>query len=448
MELLKIKKTCCVIALWVLSVGIGYGQQVTLDEASQMASTFLSGSNIHMSGQPMQIVAVNDTLYPNLFFFNNIDGGWAIVSGDKRCQPILAYSDEGSLSMNDAPEAFYWLMESYNATIDSLSQCPSLTANIGWDESNSANNAPSRVVVAPLLQKDGKFVAWNQKGNADILPEPDKCYNKFCPHDSVLGGNSDGRALVGCVAVAMGQILWYWEWPKAAIVKDDNDNSLIRVYDWEKMPTRLRNTTDMYSVDQVANLLHDIGVASKMDYGIHGSGASNSDARNALRNVFAYIDSAAFNTIHTNLYEIMKQDLDLSRPVYFSGANLADSTAHAMVIDGYDIKDNFHLNFGWGGYHNGYYSLTSQNFYYPDGQSAFYRLRPIQVDPHGIISGNIDLDDEFVYQHEGAVTIRDYVTIDSGKIGVVYSERGIFLDNEVSIERGAEVLFYVKNADL
>lgn len=447
MELLKIKKTCCVIALWVLSVGIGYGQQVTLDEATQMASTFLSGSNIHMSGQPMQIVAVNDTLYPNLFFFNNIDGGWVIVSGDKRCQPILAYSDEGSLSMNDAPKAFYWLMESYNATIDSLSQCPSLAADLGWNESNSANNAPSRVVVAPLLQKDGEYISWDQHGNADYRPEPDKSYNKFCPHDSVLGGDSDRRAAVGCVAVALGQIMWYWEWPKAAIVKDDNGNNLIRVYDWEKMPTRLYNSTEVYSVDQVANLLHDAGVAANMNYGIGESTANDSDARNALRNVFAYIDSAALNTIDTDRKEIMKQDLDLSRPVYFSGVNPSTESGHAMVIDGYDIKDNFHVNFGWDGAFVGYYSLSSRALMYTEHQNAFYRLRPIQVDRHGIISGDVDFDSTFVYQHVGSVTIRDHVTIDSGKIGVVYSEKGILLDNEVSIERGSEVLFYVKNDD-
>ena len=35
--------------------------------------------------------------------------------------------------------------------------------------------------------------------------------------------------------------------------------------------------------------------------------------------------------------------------------------AHAWVCDGYDASGDFHMNWGWAGYEDGYYNLNALN---------------------------------------------------------------------------------------
>ena len=83
---------------------------------------------------------------------------------------------------------------------------------------------------------------------------------------------------------------------------------------------------------------------------------------------------------------MLKQDLSNGRPVLYCGQsyrNDADSTvagAHAFVFDGYDARNYFHVNWGWHGSCDGYYSLdvlrplTQYNF--TSYQYCFFGLEP------------------------------------------------------------------------
>ena len=60
----------------------------------------------------------------------------------------------------------------------------------------------------------------------------------------------------------------------------------------------------------------------------------------------------------------MKSDLAAGRPVIYGGQSYRNDDegtlagGHAFIFDGYDTMDYFHVNWGWGGSCNGYYSTT------------------------------------------------------------------------------------------
>ena len=54
--------------------------------------------------------------------------------------------------------------------------------------------------------------------------------------------------------------------------------------------------------------------------------------------------------------QMLKTDLDNGRPIQYAG--FGQGGGHTWVCDGYDNDNNFHMNWGWGGTYDGYYSLN------------------------------------------------------------------------------------------
>ena len=143
-------------------------------------------------------------------------------------------------------------------------------------------------------------------------------------------------------------------------------------YNWASMPNSL-NSNNI----SVATLLYHLGVSVDMQYSPSGSGAFSSDARDALVEYFGYSENAALlpkNSfpIETFKYKI-KNELNLNRPVYYSGSS--NSGGHAFVCDGYQGDNHFHFNLGWSGYGNGYFYLSNVNGF-NQGQSALFYVYP------------------------------------------------------------------------
>ena len=131
----------------------------------------------------------------------------------------------------------------------------------------------------------------------------------------------------------------------------------------------------------VATLLYHLGVSVDMQYSPSGSGAYSSDARDALVDYFGYSPNAQLlpkNSfpIETFIYKL-KNELNLNRPVYYSGSG--SGGGHAFVCDGYQGDDFFHFNWGWSGYANGYFYLNNLNpggTQFNQGQAAMFYVYP------------------------------------------------------------------------
>ena len=113
-------------------------------------------------------------------------------------------------------------------------------------------------------------------------------------------------------------------------------------------------------MDAVARLMSDVGISLSMAYALGGSGAMP-NANNSRRCLYspdirredrsAYGDWAAW-------FCLFQDQADRGWPAIL--ATFKPYSAHAVVIDGYRIQDaidQVHVNMGWGGYADNYYSL-------------------------------------------------------------------------------------------
>lgn len=155
-------------------------------------------------------------------------------------------------------------------------------------------------------------------------------YNDLCPMDST----GEFRTVAGCVALAMGQVMHYWEWP--------------RKYFWEDMlPTYEGVKYSLMQGHAVAMLLRDCGKSVNMNYGA-ASGAQSIMQPLALTYNFGY--SKTLQYLFRDFYSLeeitlmLKTELAAGRPILVSG--FSQSLAHAFVIDGYDENDCFHIRLG------------------------------------------------------------------------------------------------------
>jgi hypothetical protein len=85
-----------------------------------------------------------------------------------------------------------------------------------------------------------------------------------------------------------------------------------------------------------------------------------------LRDYMSYDDGISFlkmSDYATEDFEgIIRGELNANRPVIISGQS--SSYGHAFVCDGYEYKDAlpyYHMNWGWGGYSNGYFLMTTKD---------------------------------------------------------------------------------------
>lgn len=120
------------------------------------------------------------------------------------------------------------------------------------------------------------------------------------------------------------------------------------------------NYTDAQAA-AVAKLLYHCGVACEMDYG-PSSGANVTPA--ILSTYFGY-DSDLMQDLNRDVFtlaewsQIMDKELTAKRPILYGGQS--SDGGHEFVCDGTDGNGLYHINWGWGGYQDGYFDVTILN---------------------------------------------------------------------------------------
>lgn len=281
--------------------------------------------------------------------------GFAIVSGDDDMPEIVGYADHGTYDANNMPAAMAAFLNNYRATIEAMKQGnASAIKNIAEAKALRANNTRATTAVSPLLGD----IKWNQS-------EP---YNNMCP-------KYDGTNLsaTGCVATAMAQVMMYWKYPKelkADINEYETYTHKLQVageskgqkYDWDNMlPTYTNNNYTQTQANAVAKLMLHCGKAVEMDYD-EESGAIVTPGH--LAKYFGYDSDLMLNLMRTcfTLAEwtaIIDKELQAKRPILYSGRTT--NGGHQFVCDGSDGNGLYHINWGWGGYQDGYFDITILN---------------------------------------------------------------------------------------
>jgi len=190
----------------------------------------------------------------------------------------------------------------------------------------------------------------------------------LCPY---LGGQ---RCYVGCVATAMCQIMRYYRWPDSGTGSHTyywnggNRNLTANFsdsYDWAYMPLNISAYDTIRERNAAAELCYEAGVAVDMMYGTNGSGAYTSDVANVLKTYFKYSPQTKVvwrsnYASRSSWFQVFRNQRDSSRPVQFS--IYTPTSGHSVIIDGYlttDTLNKVHINMGWGGGYDAYYTLDN-----------------------------------------------------------------------------------------
>ena len=275
------------------------------------------------------------------YIYNDAGGnGFVIVASNDAMGEVLAYSTSGAIDTARLNPEVRFLLQSYRDVYNQLKSNTQLTTQ--------APHAPKPAdVVLPLIKS-----RWGQG-------EP---YNKLTHY------------YTGCVATAMAQIMYYHQWP----LRGQGSNSYTVNYEgqtrsadfsqsqyaWEQMrPTYTYGSYTKQQEDAVAKLMSDVGISVYMQYTPNSSSAQNFAAAQAFRSYFDY-DAAIVtkeNEGNAHFLEVIQDELRKGFPLYISGNQRSGASGHAWVADGFDSEGLIHMNFGWDGQADGYYSLAALN---------------------------------------------------------------------------------------
>ena len=178
----------------------------------------------------------------------------------------------------------------------------------------------------------------------------------------------DGRLpQAGCVPVACAIIMNHYRWPYCGVggavpgrAYSQSGGTAVRdlsqPYAWSSMQSSYSSGQD---AGCVARLLADIGAVCNTFYGVESSYTFLPE--NGIIRRFGYNPDMqrVYRSDHSDSlwHDMIRQELEGNRPVLYSAARTGGS--HTFVIDGYDSSGRYHVNWGWGGNHNGWYRLDN-----------------------------------------------------------------------------------------
>lgn len=366
------------VALLLLSSLTLAAQWRTPQEAMGLVKSFRqnqsSGPHRVASRQTPQLAYTHEVEGNPLYYAFNMgtDDGFVLVSGhEDAAVDVLGYSNTGKFDKNNMPDGLKWLLNGYAQELEVLAkmECTPLRSKAPLRKVAKAN-------ISPLIQ-----TKWGQ----------DAPFNRLCPSGCVTG----------CVPTAVSQIMYHYRYPtqgKGSHTYQSNGQLLTAdfgatTYDWDNM---LKEYGWAEYPDEkalaVATLLYHIGVSIEAQYGSSTSGSMET-AIESMYNYFGYDDGMYYiqrdNYTEEKWDELIYNELANNRPMIYNGRG--NGGGHAFIVDGY-ADEKYHINWGWDGYDDGYYSLSSlippsYAAYggFTKGQNAYLCLVPADAEPAGTL---------------------------------------------------------------
>lgn len=327
----------------LLLAATGFAKEVSQSEAVEVAQRMMKQKNVTVS-QVSSVTPVSFNGKNAYYAVQFLPAGWALISADDVANPLIGYSADGVFPVVNMPDNMRGWLDMNAEQISEYSKIGG-KRNAGWDKAEIVPMAESDKVSQLIT------VQWNQSSP----------YNKYCPTNASIG-----RAVVGCVAVAMGQAMTvpkYPERPEGQVTYNNVNYGSIScnfsnepAYNWTNIISGANNK------DDVARLLWHCGASVKMGYSPSASGSYNSSVATALKQYFGYPNSvkylsrADYNDSEWN--SILLNELKEGRAVVYGGYSPEGGAGHSFNLDGYDGA-HYHVNWGWGGAGDGNFSLDN-----------------------------------------------------------------------------------------
>ncbi len=386
-----VAKTVLPIIL-VLSVCLVKAEKASYDDVQKVACNFMKRS-FGRTDSIVEVVKFDTLGITTMYAINFEKGGYVLVSGSYKADPILAYSEYDKFLPKERienegvkeflgdcnAEIIYREDENLRSTDDEFS------AKKWKDWLKNKIYTPvyyseTYIKEVPNLLYDsiiGDAVEWNQKvcyeeilySNTTENPRG-ICYNNMMPS---VKGRCD-HASAGCLPVALAQVMWKWKWPEN-IKYEYKGEEYTSEYTWDSMPTRLSVFSSTRNMKEISTLLRDCGYMLNVMYDCGPTGGIGEYIYDSLVNK-NLIEYNGFGNIFTNEYSklcenepsvtypmaewlnMVVMDLIAGRPVIVS--SIIPPGGHCYVISGFQRQEDgcyFYVNFGWGGSQNGYYNI-------------------------------------------------------------------------------------------
>lgn len=357
--------------------------------------------------------------------------GFILISGHDSAMPCLGFGFDANFILDGMPGNISGLFNSFKTDIREMLD----------------NDTPQRQDIRELWNR---FTSneFNYTRERNVSPLIDAEFNQSGGWNNGVTSGIGFNGPVGCVSVAMCQVMHYWNHPyvgESSHSYNEDDYGLISI-SFEDSYYDFDNMAATYATGPSQLLLFHAGVSVNMDYDFSGSGAyvvgGYPSSEYALQTFFKYSNNIShvykqfFSD--TEYRNILKEELDNNRPIIARGFDNSDYGGHAWNIDGYN-GNNLHCNWGWGGASNGYYNVTSMGGF-PDDQAALIGIIPNTIEsPMALFDYYTDISTVYFIDLSSEINVDEIrnwhwnfgdgtiQTTDTGEVSYTFQSSGIYL---------------------
>ncbi len=349
-----------VLVIMLCAAALASGSPVSMGTAGEKASSILPNG---WALDPGEAIAEGGTILGYAFQLEPC--GYVITSADTGIEPVLAYSFQDPLLSADGSSPMLELAErDLAARMQALEFTPAVTRT-GNELAWARRDDPTPEQWPP----DGSTPTggWLEENWTQNAP-----YNQFCPMDLIAGS----RSLAGCPAVAMGAILNFHRETNGTRF-DDGDDYYHNYHEyywiddaaaerdfpaWPELNTLLDTLESHYSQGILTQsdrgaVVYASGAACKQVYTASVSGTFGVNQAYDAYLRFGFDSCELLGEEADSLQERMAWNMMNALPAHLAIIDEGPQYGHNVVMDGYNTDGYFHLNFGWGGSSNGWYSF-------------------------------------------------------------------------------------------
>jgi len=354
-QFVSIKETSAIADNWIQMIIDRYGQW---------------GAHEFAAAEPMQELRHNNRLIG--YYCDVKPKGFIIISLRRELAPVKAYSDRHNIDLSHNQGLAQLIKSRMLGTINSiesrLGPVESVTSSefetiLEIDKKGSwdyiANYIPGTIdknlyTAENYVEGDSLLdTKWHQEA-----PYNNQCPNDIGPNSQPCASTSNGRALVGCTAIAMAQIMKYWCWPPWGEASSPTDP-----YDWVNMPNHATVGTGTSDDERkaVAELCYDVALAVETRFGCDISWAYMTSQPAQFEGNFRYNCTVYKRPADKHQWSNwLKAEINLGQPVLYNVKRDLFTPGHVIVCDGWQeiaATLQFHFNYGWNNKYTAWYDL-------------------------------------------------------------------------------------------
>ncbi len=334
--------------------------------------------------------------------------GWQVMHFDA----IVAHGN-GTLDIKNLPPAFQDFLDIYATMPKSQSSKKSISKSTSY-------------TYGPFLKTQ-----WNQ-----YPPYNDLCPTKLAKQED--GSMKEQRTLTGCVQISSGQILNYYKYCKTInkndfITQTEEFASMSDIFGLKKTRHEVFGDQNYYEYSyeinnytpdfskinsdyhELAKFIYALGLIQDAYYGVEGTSAPTSVQLDAFNKIYGYkADYYDLSSMTDNAR--IENSIKKGCPVIISGSK-ANDDGHSFIIDGYNTYGEFHVNYGWGGSSDGWFTKTT----YPYklniiiAQPATEDFATMQMTPTALHIKGQGIDKDFQLQFQNGINYTGDIDLAGGE---------------------------------